>query len=193
MRVLVAYASDHGATAGIAERIAERLRADGLDVELAEASAARDPASFDACVIGSAVYIGRWRKAALAFVNGHRDSLAMRPVWLFSSGPLGDEPLDEQGRDRLETAVPEVAPELVQAVGAREHKVFFGALNPDDLPLIPRLMRLLPAGRRLLAEGDFRDWPEIDAWADSIAAALAAPAPAASQAVSEPPTAAVPR
>lgn len=193
MSVLVAYASEHGATAGIADRIAGRLRSDGLEVDLAEVTAARDPAAFDACVIGSAVYLGRWRKEALAFVHGHREALAMRPTWLFSSGPLGDEPLDEHGRDKREAAVPEVAPELIQAVGARDHRVFFGALNPDDLPLIPRLMRLLPAGRRLLAEGDFRDWAQIDAWADSIAAALDVPAPSAPQAVSEAPAATLQR
>jgi menaquinone-dependent protoporphyrinogen oxidase len=172
MNVLVAYASQHGATRGIAERIAERLRAGDHRVELASVASASDVAGHDAFVIGSAVYIGHWRKDALEFVRAHAPLLAGRPTWLFSSGPLGTEPLDDQGRDKRATAVPEEAAELRDLVHPRDHPVFFGALNPDDLPVIPRLMRVLPAGRRLLEEGDFRDWVEIEAWADGIAGVL---------------------
>lgn len=172
MRVLVAYASQHGATAGIAERVAERLRAAGHDTELQTVTDADDPARFDACVVGSAVYIGHWRKEAVEFVRRHRPALAGRPTWLFSSGPLGDERLDDKGRDKREAAVPEEIPGLIADVRPRDHRVFFGALNPDDLPIIPRLMRFLPAGRRLLAEGDFRDWADIEGWADGIAGQL---------------------
>jgi menaquinone-dependent protoporphyrinogen oxidase len=175
MSVLIAYASQHGATAGIAEHIAERLRAAGLAVDLAEVGDAGDPSRHDACIVGSAVYVGHWRKEAVAWVREHFVTLRRRPVWLFSSGPLGDGPVDDQGRDKREAAAPEEAGELIELVGARSHRVFFGALNTDDLSLLPRLMRLLPAGRRLLVEGDFRDWPEIDAWADAIAALLTAP------------------
>lgn len=172
MRVLVAYASQHGATAGIAQRIADRLRAVGHEAELQAVTEADDPARFDACVIGSAVYIGHWRTEAVEFVRRHGSALAGRPTWLFSSGPLGDEPLDDKGRDKRQVAVPDEIPGLVAEVRPRDHRVFFGALNPDDLPIIPRLMRLLPAGRRLLAEGDFRDWADIEGWADGIAGEL---------------------
>jgi menaquinone-dependent protoporphyrinogen oxidase len=58
-------------------------------------------------------------------------------------------------------------------VRQRDHRVFYGALDPQRLSLMPRLMRVLPAGRKLLEEGDFRDWAEIEAWADQIAGELA--------------------
>ncbi len=89
MPVLVAYASKHGATAGIAERIAERLRAAGLEAEARPVKAVRDVAAYDAFVIGAAAYMFHWMKEATAFVRRHRTLLATRPVWLFSSGPLG--------------------------------------------------------------------------------------------------------
>jgi menaquinone-dependent protoporphyrinogen oxidase len=67
--------------------------------------------------------------------------------------------------------------ELREAVQARGHRVFFGALGTDKLGFTHRLMRALPAGRVQFPEGDFRDWPAIDAWAAGIAAELtAAPA-----------------
>jgi menaquinone-dependent protoporphyrinogen oxidase len=178
MNVLVAYESLHGATRGIAERIADRLRAGGHRTELAPVASAPDVTGHEAFVIGSAVYIGHWQKEALELVRAHAALLAARPTWLFSCGPLGSEPLDDQGRDKRRAAAPEEAGELTDLVHPRDHHVFFGALNPDDLPVIPRLMRILPAGRRLLEEGDFRDWAEIDAWADGIAGELLRQQPA---------------
>ncbi len=174
MKLLIAVASEHGATLGIAERIAQRLSAEGHDAACRSVSEIRDLAPYDAFVVGSAVYLGRWRKEALEFVHTNRDELRGRPTWLFSSGPLGAEPTDEQGRDKLETSVPEDLAELQDATAARDHVVFFGALDPHGLPIIPKIMRLLPAGRRLLPEGDFRDWAAIDAWAEAIARDLAA-------------------
>jgi len=47
---------------------------------------------FDAVVLGSAVYAGHWLKPARELVDRSRDALAARPVWLFSSGPIGDPP-----------------------------------------------------------------------------------------------------
>jgi menaquinone-dependent protoporphyrinogen oxidase len=99
-------------------------------------------------------------------------------AWIFSGGPLGSEPVDDQGRDRLVAAMPEDATRLEELIHPRDHRVFFGALNPDDLSILPRLLRILPAGRRLLEEGDFRDWDEIETWADLIAGALSREQPA---------------
>jgi menaquinone-dependent protoporphyrinogen oxidase len=64
MRTLVVYASKHGATRGIAERIAMWLGDAGLQAEARQAAAAGSPADWDALVIGSAVYAGRWQKEA---------------------------------------------------------------------------------------------------------------------------------
>lgn len=173
MRVLVAYASKHGATAAIAERIATRLAAGGHDAEAQPVQTAADPAGFDAVVLGSAVYLTHWQKEALDFVRRHRAALAARPVWLFSSGPLGEETTDDEGRDLREVAQPKETAELQEAIHPRGRQVFFGVLDPETLGLRDRLIRALPAGKALLPEGDFRDWPAIDRWADDIAAELA--------------------
>ncbi|MDO1477102.1 flavodoxin domain-containing protein [Rhodococcus ruber] len=173
MKVLVAYASRHGATAGIAERIAEVIRAEGHTADTVQLPAATSVDDYDACVVGSSAYLGHWEKAASAFVREHRDGLVARPVWLFTSGPLGTEEVDEQGQDVRESAAPRELPELIDAIAPREHHVFFGALDPKTLGVGARVMRKLPAGRKLLPEGDFRDWQEIEDWARSIVRALA--------------------
>jgi menaquinone-dependent protoporphyrinogen oxidase len=172
--VLVAYASKHGATEGIAQRIGEQLQAAGLRVDVRPVRAAITVADYDAFVIGSAAYMFHWQKDAVAFVRRNREVLAGRPVWLFSSGPLGTEATDAQGRDVRETAVPREIPEFEAAIAPREHHVFFGALDRSSLGLAESLVFAMPAARKAIPEGDFRDWREIEAWAQGIATALTA-------------------
>jgi menaquinone-dependent protoporphyrinogen oxidase len=175
MSVLVAYATRHGATRGIAERIADRLRADGLDAEARPAAEVRDAARYDAFVVGGAAYMFHWLGDATTFVQRNQALLAQRPTWLFSSGPVGTDTVDKEGRDVLVVSVPKEFAELRAAIHPRDEKVFFGALDPDARPigLAERLMSLMPAARAALPKGDFRDWPAIDAWAATIAHELA--------------------
>jgi menaquinone-dependent protoporphyrinogen oxidase len=175
MLILVTYASRHGSTRGIAERIAERLRGHGLDADVRPDAEVRDASRYDAFVVGGAAYMFHWLKDATTFVKRNRALLAERPTWLFSSGPVGAETVDKLGRDVLETTIPKEFPELVAAIHPRGEKVFFGAMDPTARPagLAERLVSLMPAARDALPTGDFRDWPAIDAWADGIADDLA--------------------
>jgi menaquinone-dependent protoporphyrinogen oxidase len=126
-RILVACATRHGSTAEIAAETADVLRHDvpGAVVDLRDAATAGEVAGYDAAVIGSAVYMGRWLPAARDLVEGHREVLRAMPVWLFSSGPLGDPsvPVDE---------VAEVSA-LGVAIGARGHRLFAGRLDRHEL------------------------------------------------------------
>lgn len=175
MSVLVAYASRHGATRGIAERIAERLRADGLDADLRPVSEVRDASRYDAFIVGGAAYMFHWLKDATTFVRRNRTLLAGRPTWLFSSGPVGTDTVDKEGRDVLEVTVPKEFPGLRDAIHPQGEKVFFGAWDPAAKPIgaMERIVRLMPAARSSMPVGDFRDWDAIDAWADEIALELA--------------------
>src|SRR5688500_5163106 len=93
MRVLVAGASKHGSTREIAKAIAEELRAAGLDADLRDAGNVTSLAGYDAVVLGSAIYMGRWMPEAKHLVERFQPQLAALPVWLFSSGLLGaDDP-----------------------------------------------------------------------------------------------------
>jgi menaquinone-dependent protoporphyrinogen oxidase len=175
MSVLVAYASRHGATQGIAERIAGRLRQHGVEAEAARASDVRDASAYDAFVVGSAAYMFHWLADATRFVKRNRATLAARPVWLFSSGPLGTDSVDAKGRDVLVASEPKEFAELRSTLHPRGEQVFFGALdlNAPPVGLAERFARLLPAAREAMSVGDFRDWAAIDAWADGIVAQLA--------------------
>jgi menaquinone-dependent protoporphyrinogen oxidase len=169
MNVLVAYATHHGATREIAQRIGAVLGELGLDVSVEQADRVRDVRRFDAFVVGSALYCG-WLKEAVDFVQRNKAMLAGRPVWLFSSGPLGTGVQDEQGRAVAEAATPKEIAKLRETVHARDHHVFRGAYDPTAKPVgfLERTFRLVPKPAAMLQAGDFRDWVEISAWAQAI-------------------------
>ena len=168
MTVLVTYASRYGATAGIAEQIAATLTAAGHAAQARPVDKA-DLAGAEAVVVGSAVYFGSWLKPATDFVQKHRATLAERPVWLFSSGPLPGAVVPEKtGEEPERGAMPKGVDELRAEVGALGHQVFDGALDPSKLSLRDRMIRALPAGKPLMPEVDGRDWAAIAEWARSI-------------------------
>jgi menaquinone-dependent protoporphyrinogen oxidase len=160
MHVLVTAASKHGATMEIALAICDELTRCNVDAVLMPLGSVDSLETYDAVVLGSAIYMGRWLEPAKAFIDRHQEALLKRPVWLFSSGPLGDplKPVDE----------PADVAELSEAVSARDHRVFAGRLVKRDLGLGERAM--VAAVRA--PEGDFRSWTEVHAWTVSIAEAL---------------------
>ena len=183
-KVFVVYGSRHGGTRGIAERIGDTLRTEGLDAEVAAVDQVTDITAADAFVVGSGVYMGSWLKEAVDYVESNEAALASRPVWFFSSGPLPGPATDKAGDVMAAALGPEDGPgsggrkrvaKLGAAVHARENRVFFGAFDPKDPPrsISERLVRMMPASKNILPHGDFRDWDAIDAWAREIAATLA--------------------
>lgn len=163
MNVLVTYATRLGSTREIAERIAGQLGNHGVQMTTSSVDAVFDVAPFDAVVIGTALYAGHVLKAAREFVRDYRAELAARPVWLFSSGPVGDLAA------RSEPVVPGDVSELLETVKARGHRTFAGALDRSaidkaDFPVLERIV-----AKRFVPEGDWRDWGAIDGWADTIA------------------------
>ena len=168
MTVLVAYASRHGATRGVAERIGARLVSRGLTIHLDPLLGQEEVTRFEAVVIGSPVYSGHWEDEAVAFIRRNAGPLTGHPVWTFSVGWLAhhrgvlhrESWSDAKGLAQLDQLLP-----------AREHRFFAGAMAPAETQILRRLAFRLAGGRY----GDFRDWDAIDAWADEIAHQLTAP------------------
>lgn len=166
-RVLVTAASKHGATHEIAAALARWLpetaagRAIGLTAAAVPAENGPDPAGFGAVVLGSAVYVGRWLEPARDWAAAHTAVLRHCPVWLFSSGPIGEPPFPPDE--------PHDARPVAAMLGARGHRVFPGRLDKSRLTFGERAM--VTAMRAPV--GDFRDWELVRAWAEEIGSALA--------------------
>ena len=164
-KVLVTYASKYGATAGIAEKIADVLRGAGLQVDLKPVKEARDLSPYGAVVLGSAVYIGAWQKDAEKFIKKNKQALSKMPVWIFSSGPTGEgDPVELlQG-----WTFPEKLKPIADLINPQGVTVFHGAIDAQKLNFFLRWMLRNVDG----AFGDFRDWDAIDAWALEIGESL---------------------
>ena len=172
MTVLVVYASRHGATAGIAARIARRLADGAATVELRCVDQVETLDGYDAVVFGAPVYDQNWPPEANGFAAEYRDALSERPLWLFSVGSFGDtKPVLGRLMPKEPTEITEIRADL----RPREYRVFQGVIQKHQWPFWSRVLFRALGGRF----GDHREWGTIDAWADRIAAALTELRPAA--------------
>src|SRR4029079_16313287 len=115
------------------------------------------------------------------YLERNVETLRTRPTWLFSSGPIPNaakqQPVEDDpyggalgpadgpgsgGRKKIEA--------LAAAIGVRGHQIFQGAFDPTDppKPLSERVARMLPPVKKILPEGDFREWDVIEAWAKEL-------------------------
>lgn len=160
MKVLVSAASKHGATAGIADAIGSELVARGFEVVVLKPDQVEEVDDCDAIVVGSAVYAGRWMKPAVELTQRFAEKLAGKPVWLFSSGPIGEPPKPTENPVDVEQAM--------DVTKARGHRLFAGKLDKAKLSFPERAI----VGALRAPYGDFRNWEQIRNWTAEIAIAL---------------------
>jgi len=159
MRVLVTTGSTRGGTEGLGEMVAQDLRDEGFDVDCLPPRHVRRLEGYDAVVVGGALYMSRWHRAARGFVRRHADELRGRPVYFFSSGPLDDS--------ASHTDIPPVkgVKTAMQQIGVRGHATFGGRLAPDA--------RGVPASAMAKKRsGDWRDPAQVRDWAHAVAGEL---------------------
>jgi menaquinone-dependent protoporphyrinogen oxidase len=164
-KILVAFASKYGATKEIAEKIGLVLKEAGHSADVLPVDKVSDLAVYGAVVLGSAVYIGGWRKQAARFLRANEKALAGKKVWLFSSGPTGKgDPIELVQGWRFPKGLQHIA----DRVNPVDTALFQGAAFPEKLSPIGRWMM-----KKVKAPlGDFRDWNAITIWAGKIAAKL---------------------
>lgn len=161
MTVLVVYGSKRRGTEGIAEIVGTALREDGLAVDVIPASRYRNIDGYDAVIVGSGLYRGRWHRRSVRFVKKHTGQLLRLPVWFFSSGPL-----DDSAHTSDIPPVPEVKA-LMTRVGARGHVTFGGRVAAK--------FRGFPASASHRHARDWRDPGQIVHWARMVGSELVAP------------------
>jgi menaquinone-dependent protoporphyrinogen oxidase len=168
-RALVVYGSKRGGTAGLAQMVAGELQNQGWEVVVQDAAQPAELRGVDLVVIGGALYMNRWHKAARSFARRREPALRTVPVWLFSSGPL-----DDSAASGDIAAVPQVQ-EIARRVEARGHMTFGGRLAADAKGL----------GARSLAKkyaGDYRDPAQVADWVRQIIYELSPTEPSVVQA-----------
>ncbi len=160
-RVLVAFASQGGSTAEIAQTVGIVLLEAGCDIDVRPARQVDRLTGFTAVVVGSGLYHGAWLPEAFKFLQRHRVTLGAIDVWLFESGPL-----DCSAEGRL-LPLPTGVANLARSIGARGHITFGGKLGITGLSLEERMLVLEGHG------GDYRNFDDVRSWAGRIADELA--------------------
>lgn len=159
MRLLVTWGSKRGGTEGIGQILGAALKTHGFEVVTAPADAVKDLDSFDAVIIGGALYANRWPGNVRRFVGRNVTQLRKRPVWFFSSGPLDNSAEGGEIPAPMQIAV------LAERIGARGHVTFGGRLAPDA--------KGFPASAMAKNKsGDFRNPAQIRKWAAELSALL---------------------
>jgi menaquinone-dependent protoporphyrinogen oxidase len=162
-RVLVAYATASGSTAGVAERIADVLRSAGATVTCSPVGPDVDPAAHDAVIVGSAVHNMAWLPEALELLRRVPVGL---PLWCFSVG--GVDPRGRIRRTMAELEARRIGEGFPAGISPRDHRIFGGIIDMRGTPLWGKAFYRLSGGR----PGDHRNWPAIEGWATEISGAL---------------------
>ncbi len=156
-QILVAYATGAGTTADVAAAIAEEIGKEGTPVDVSNVVDVEDLSEYSAVVVGSSIRLGRWLPEAIEFIEDFQDTLALKPVALFTTCLT----MVTDSADSRQTVLAYMEPLLHLAPGMLPVGIglFAGALAPE--------MRLIIPGNHG-PHGDFRNWPAIRAWAASI-------------------------
>jgi menaquinone-dependent protoporphyrinogen oxidase len=178
--VLVLYASTHGHTAKIADRIATVLGTAGIAVRArrigGEATERLDLGELDGVVVGASVHTGHHQRAIVDWITEHHTSLTMRPSAFFSVSLTAADDTDE-ARATTRSLIDDVldASGWIPTTTAS----FAGALQFREYGLPTRVVMRLIARRIEHQTGtavdvhedtDYTDWDAVDAFARSFAA-----------------------
>lgn len=162
-RILIAYASEFGSTRKVVEALAEALHDGETDVEVRLVWDINDVSSYDAVVVGSAIYNGQWLPEAVYFVQSYAAQLSTMPVAYFvvSMTMRVDTPENRRGVLSYLEPVRKAAP----SVRPVDIGLFAGQLRYRNLPPLARLVFWITAR---LPTGDYRDWDAIRRWAAQV-------------------------
>lgn len=164
-KILVAYASRAGSTAGVAEAIGKTLTESGAEVDVRLMKDVQDLTSYRAVVAGSAIRGGKWLPEAMQFMRTYQVTLAHKPFAAFLVCITLAMPSANKYRQGV-AAWLEPVRSLVKPVS---EGLFAGELDFGKLPLtLDTLLMRAAAAFGVWSEGDHRDWSAIRAWADSI-------------------------
>jgi menaquinone-dependent protoporphyrinogen oxidase len=159
-KVLVAYATWAGSTAGVAERIAEVLNRNGFAAEALRARDVPGTSAYSAVVLGAAVHAGKLHPDALKFAGRNTADLNSKPFAAFVVC-LAMTAADEKGRAQAAAYLEPVRQKVRPVCEGR----FAGAYDPTKVNIV---MRTIMDKMIKAPPGDFRRWDEIETWAASL-------------------------
>jgi menaquinone-dependent protoporphyrinogen oxidase len=166
-KILVAYASKYGSTAEVAQKVGQVLSHPGITVDVCPVNKVSHLKSYDAVVLGTAIRMFKPLAAMRSFVFWNKGRLASKPTAIFSVGLAMSE---DTPQNRTE-ATKYILPLAVNLTNNKSLAMFGGKLDYQTLPAFFRNIFSKDTSGKM-AEGDHRDWNAIQAWAETLPAAL---------------------
>ncbi len=167
MKVLVGYATVHGSTSEVAQRIGDVLKQHGHEVTVADVKTLTHVDGYDAFVMGTPIHAGTWLPELKGFVKAFEPQMIGKPFYLWVTCI---RVLEEYGMSHVMDFYME--PELLRQLDVRSKTAFAGKL---DLQSVDWNERWSLAARYdghawpTNFDGDFRDWDKIADWATATA------------------------
>jgi menaquinone-dependent protoporphyrinogen oxidase len=161
--ILVAYATRHSATAGVAENIADVLCGLNHKVDLRYVENVSSIEDYDAVIVGSAIYEFNFLPVATDFIERFKQPLASMPVAYFF-GCAGLKKDTEENQEAVLIYInpvlrkyPDIAPVDIGRFGGA---VDFSRLDNFETTIL----RFIGVNK----SEDWRDWVKIGAWAEKV-------------------------
>ncbi len=174
--VLLVYASTHGHTARIADRVARTLEAEGVEVDRRAVADARDvsPRDYDGAIVGASLHAGRHQHEIVEWVRHHHLALADYPnAFLSVSLTAADD--DDEARAATRKCIDDFLDETgwtpdrsVPLAGALQYREY----DPFTRLLMRLKMRQGGHPTDTSHDVDYTDWDAVDGFAREFAARL---------------------
>ena len=168
-KILIAYASRTGTTAGVADAIGKTLADLGEEVDVLRIQDVADLSPYRAVVAGSSIQDGKWLPEAMEFIKNNHSSLSQKPFAAFLVCMTLAMPKGAEYRTTVATWLYPVR-EILKPVS---EGLFAGVLDIKEITsLTERIKFRLSVMIGVWKEGDHRDWNAISEWAKSLAPLL---------------------
>ena len=167
-RILMTYGTKYGSTAEIATHISERLTAAGFETDTLHANLGIDITKYDALIVGSPIYAARWLPEPTLILAINHQRLQSIPIALFSVGMI-DIKHPGKLREKHDAWVEKAFTQEDMSLNIISSTAFNGAYFRRNFPL---WMRIVDSILRITPQGDYRQWDEIENWADETAERL---------------------
>ncbi len=165
-KVLVAYESQFGSTAEVAEVIGQVLSEGGSHVCIKKMKDVTDLDGYSRVVIGSAIQYDKWMPEARKFVMTHQKALAQIDVSCFLVCLVLSKGTAKSIKKSKGYALK--ISELVPSVPADSIGQFAGVLDYSKMSFGQRLAAKAMFAIIGVKEGDYRDWKAIRDWAGGL-------------------------
>jgi len=171
MKALIAFSSNTGVTAEIAERLGAVLESEGFSVTLSDLKKVKhSPEGYDLVLVGSGIKMGQWIKESKQFMEEHQQALGGNTALFVSCGDASVPEKRAEAQIKYLDSIAETYGIKPVSTGLFEGCYKWNKYNFFVKQLVKTILKEngvigVNTGEPL----DYRDWTKIESWARELA------------------------